>query len=324
MRQSCLEFFRGFLRCEIGDGDAVASGLEEEDDAGHGGHGGGLAGTQFPQLEQLEGEEEAAAPGQILGVLGVEEHGIRQFDGNGGGHSVTLPEPPRFANPNQPPHGTRPMTWFLIALVGPLLWSLCNQIDKFFLGRWFAQETLGALMIFSSVIGVVVLPVAWLFSDPFAGYSPAQTALLLGAGLSGVLGIYLYLLALRDEEASLVVPFWQLIPVFGYGFGWLVLGETMPGKRRASSDRDSPPDDGGGQEGGSQGRWHQEARSADRNMGVWFSDPCWKPTRRQHHEHPPPERTTDLRAARGTSASVRGRRGRAGRPRGRPGRARRR
>jgi drug/metabolite transporter (DMT)-like permease len=123
------------------------------------------------------------------------------------------------------------MTWFLIALLGPLLWSLCNQIDRFFLGRYFAHETLGALLIFSSVIGVVVLPVAWVMSDPFGGYTLGQTAILLGAGLSGVYGIYLYLLALQDDEASLVVPFWQLIPVFGYAFGWLVLGESLSAKQ---------------------------------------------------------------------------------------------
>jgi drug/metabolite transporter (DMT)-like permease len=123
------------------------------------------------------------------------------------------------------------MTWFFIALLGPLLWSLCNQIDRFFLGRYFAGETLGALLIFSSLIGIVVLPVACFFSSPFGGYGSLQIAILIAAGVSGVYGIYLYLLALRDDEASLVVPFWQLIPVFGYLFGWLVLGERMSGQQ---------------------------------------------------------------------------------------------
>jgi len=123
------------------------------------------------------------------------------------------------------------MNWFLIALLGPLLWSVCNQLDRYFLGRYFAGEMLGALLIFSSLIGVVVLPVAVAFSDPFGGYTVAQIVLLLGAGISGVYGIYLYLLALRNEEASLVVPLWQLIPVFGYLFGWLVLGERMAGRQ---------------------------------------------------------------------------------------------
>ena len=119
------------------------------------------------------------------------------------------------------------MSWFLIAMVGPLLWSVCNQIDRYFLGRWFAEETLGALLMFSSLIGIVVLPVAGALSDPFGGYSIGQISLLVGTGLAGVYGIYLYLLALRDDEASLVVPMWQLIPVFGYVFGWLILGETL-------------------------------------------------------------------------------------------------
>ena len=86
------------------------------------------------------------------------------------------------------------MTWFFIALLGPLLWSVCNQIDRYFLKRYFAHETLGALLMFSSLIGIVVLPVAWVFFDPFGGYSVGQAALLLGAGLASVCGIYLYLM----------------------------------------------------------------------------------------------------------------------------------
>jgi len=127
------------------------------------------------------------------------------------------------------------MTWFLIALLGPLLWSVCNQLDRYFLGRYFAHETLGALLMFSSLIGIVVLPLAWLLSDAFGAYESSDALLLLAAGLAGVYGIYLYLLALRDEEASVVVPFWQLIPVFGWLFGWLVLGETLGGRKIAGS-----------------------------------------------------------------------------------------
>jgi drug/metabolite transporter (DMT)-like permease len=127
------------------------------------------------------------------------------------------------------------MTWFLIALLGPLLWSVCNQLDRYFLSRYFAHKRLGALLMFSSLIGIVVLPVAWVLSDPFGGYESSDALLLLAAGLAGVYGIYLYLLALRDDEASVVVPFWQLIPVFGYLFGWLVLGETLGGRKIVGS-----------------------------------------------------------------------------------------
>jgi len=127
------------------------------------------------------------------------------------------------------------MTWFAVALIGPLLWSLCNQLDRYFLGRYFVRETLGALLMFSSLIGVVVLPLAWYLSDPFGGYRVGQIALLLGLGVAGVGGIYLYLGALRDWGASLVVPFWQLIPVCGYALGWLVLGETLAPRQLAAS-----------------------------------------------------------------------------------------
>lgn len=127
------------------------------------------------------------------------------------------------------------MSWIAIALIGPVLWSFCNQLDRYFLNRYFADGSLGVLMLFSSLAGALVLPLALFFSDPFAGYGFGQIALLLGTGIAGVYAIYLYLLALQDEEASVVVPFWQLCPVFGYALGWLILGETLSPRQMAAS-----------------------------------------------------------------------------------------
>lgn len=127
------------------------------------------------------------------------------------------------------------MSWIAIALVGPILWSFCNQLDRYFLNRYFTDGSLGVLMLFSSLAGALVLPLALYFSDPFAGYGFGQIALLLVSGMAGVYAIYLYLLALRDEEASVVVPFWQLCPVFGYALGWLFLGEILSPRQIAAS-----------------------------------------------------------------------------------------
>lgn len=127
------------------------------------------------------------------------------------------------------------MSWIAIALIGPVLWSFCNQLDRYFLSRYFGNGSVGVLMLFSSLAGLVVLPPALYFSNPFVGYSLGQAALLLGSGIAGVIAIYLYLLALQDEEASVVVPFWQLCPVFGYALGWLVLDETLSPRQLAAS-----------------------------------------------------------------------------------------
>ena len=127
------------------------------------------------------------------------------------------------------------MNWITIALIGPVLWSFCNQLDRYFLNRYFADGSVGVMMLFSSLAGALVLPLALYFSDPVAGYGLGQIALLLGSGIAGVFAIYLYLLALRDDEASIVVPFWQLCPVFGYALGWLVLGEVLSSRQITAS-----------------------------------------------------------------------------------------
>ena len=48
--------------------------------------------------------------------------------------------------------------------------------------------------------------------------------------LSGILymgAMLFYLRALQSEEASVVSPFFQAVPLFGYVLGYVVLGETL-------------------------------------------------------------------------------------------------
>jgi drug/metabolite transporter (DMT)-like permease len=45
--------------------------------------------------------------------------------------------------------------------------------------------------------------------------------------------MYFYLQALQTEEASVVSPFFQASPLFAYGLGYLVLGETLTGLQLA-------------------------------------------------------------------------------------------
>ena len=54
--------------------------------------------------------------------------------------------------------------------------------------------------------------------------------------LSGILylsAMLLYLQALQSEEASVVAPFFQAGPLFGYVLAYLVLGETLTPRQMA-------------------------------------------------------------------------------------------
>lgn len=45
----------------------------------------------------------------------------------------------------------------------------------------------------------------------------------------GICVLWFYLLALKDDEASVVIVFYQLVPVLAYVFGYVFLGETLTG-----------------------------------------------------------------------------------------------
>jgi drug/metabolite transporter (DMT)-like permease len=121
----------------------------------------------------------------------------------------------------------RVMNWFLIALIAPFLWSIVNHVDKYLLSKYFKKGGVGALMIFSTLSAVLILPVAYVKSGEVQHIPLLDIIILCGAGIMGALAVFLYLVALQDEETTIIVPFWQLVPVFGYLFGYLFLGESL-------------------------------------------------------------------------------------------------
>jgi hypothetical protein len=68
--------------------------------------------------------------------------------------------------------------------------------------------------------------------DPSVLTRDASSIALMG--LSGILymgAILFYLRALQGHEASVVAPFFQASPLFGYALAYLVLGETLTGRQ---------------------------------------------------------------------------------------------
>lgn len=119
------------------------------------------------------------------------------------------------------------MTWFAIAIIAPVLWAITNHIDKLLLEKYFGENGVGTLMLFSSVVGLAVLPVAFLISPAILDITLTNALILLFNGMLAAGVLWLYFEALKDEEASIVVVFYQLIPVFALLLGFVVLGETV-------------------------------------------------------------------------------------------------
>lgn len=125
------------------------------------------------------------------------------------------------------------MTWFLVALIGPFLYAMTNHIDKHLLGKYFKEGGVGTLMMFSSLLSVLILPVVFIGEIVVHGYASVlsiglvNTLALCATGLLYALLVWSYLKALEEAEASVTIVFYQLVPVIGYILGYFILGETL-------------------------------------------------------------------------------------------------
>jgi len=119
------------------------------------------------------------------------------------------------------------MTWFYVALLGPILYAVTNHIDKYILEKYFKSGEEGAMVLFSALAAVITMPI-FLFvdSNPFAMDLTSKIVLTIN-GMLVVGCLILYLKALRDDEPSTVVPYYQTIPLFGFVLGYFVLGEVL-------------------------------------------------------------------------------------------------
>ena len=123
--------------------------------------------------------------------------------------------------------------WLLFAFSGPLLWAASTHVDKYLVEKYFRHADVAVLLVFTALIGLIMLPFIALF-DPAAlrpGWKDA--AAVAGSGLLYMTAMYFYLKALQQEEASVVAPFFQAAPLFGYLLGLLFLDEHLSDQQLA-------------------------------------------------------------------------------------------
>lgn len=119
------------------------------------------------------------------------------------------------------------MTWFFIALVGPVLYAIVNHLDKFLISRYLKDGSTGALVIFSALFCVFALPIVLVIHPQVLSVEFTQATVLMLNGMLVILALLCYFYALGRDEASYVVPFHQTIPIFAFLLGYIVLGETV-------------------------------------------------------------------------------------------------
>jgi drug/metabolite transporter (DMT)-like permease len=119
------------------------------------------------------------------------------------------------------------MLWVIIGLLAPACWACGNHIDAYLLRSGRDGRGVGSLMICSALIGLPALVII-LASDPgVLQIRPIHGAILVANGVLYVLGLLPYLYALQREEASVVVPLFQMTAVFSYLLGLVVLDEQL-------------------------------------------------------------------------------------------------
>src|SRR3954462_11288544 len=119
------------------------------------------------------------------------------------------------------------MSWLAFALCGPILWAISVHLDKYLVERYFKDADVIVLLIFTALMGLVLMPIIAALVPGVFHRDMTSIMLMTLSGIFYMTGITFYLRALQGHEASMVAPFFQSSPLFGYILAYLVLGETL-------------------------------------------------------------------------------------------------
>lgn len=119
------------------------------------------------------------------------------------------------------------MNWFVIALITPVAHATVNHIDKYLISKYLRGGNVGSLVLFSALFAFFALPLIVLITPNVLAVPFWDTLILAINGAILVFAYIFYFHALFEDEASIVAPLFQLIPIFGFVLGYVVLGETL-------------------------------------------------------------------------------------------------
>ena len=108
-----------------------------------------------------------------------------------------------------------------------MLWAISKHLDKYLVEKYFKQGDVAILPFFTACAGVLTLPFIVWYEPTVFQPSIGSIALIIGSGVLYMEAMLLYPHALQSEDASVVSPFFQAVPLFGYVLAYLFLGETL-------------------------------------------------------------------------------------------------
>jgi uncharacterized membrane protein len=117
--------------------------------------------------------------------------------------------------------------WILLAFSGPVLWAVSTHIDKYLVERFFKNSDTAVLMVFTALIGLVMLPPIAIFASGVFAASAPDVAVMMASGILYMGAMLLYLRAIQSEEASVIAPMFQLSTLFTFALAYVFLHETL-------------------------------------------------------------------------------------------------
>jgi len=116
---------------------------------------------------------------------------------------------------------------YLLAVISPFFYAATNHIDNILLGKYFKEGGVGTLILFSALLSVLAVPVLYFMDPTVLSVDATSMAMLALVGVINVILLWCYLQAIFTDEPTVVIIYYQLVPVIGFGLGYLVLGETL-------------------------------------------------------------------------------------------------
>lgn len=115
----------------------------------------------------------------------------------------------------------------LAALIPPSIYAAVNYIDKYLVSKYFRGGGVGALMMFSSIVGVFVALCIFIIDPSVASLPAIDGVRIMGNGAIYILAALPYFYAIQKDDVSNIIPLFQLTPVFSYFLEWIILGSRM-------------------------------------------------------------------------------------------------
>jgi len=123
------------------------------------------------------------------------------------------------------------MQWFLIGLLAPFFWGITNFIDKFLIDKYYKGKLpVGAILLIFTGITFLFTPIFLIIAGGFntlGNFSNLEILALVLSAMFYILALLPYMKALSYDDTSIIIPVFQLIPIFSLALGLLFLNEEL-------------------------------------------------------------------------------------------------